>query len=152
MNSQSDSDPMDRDLIRFLLVEDDDDHAFLVERNLDRERVGNVLTRVKDGADALAYLRAEAPFEDRELPNVILLDLRLPKLDGHEVLKVIKADPELAKIPVVVMTTSDAERDRAMAYELHVNSYLVKPLDFEQFRQMVRDLSLYWGVWNQPAN
>ena len=139
-------------LIHFLLVEDDDDHAFLVERNLERERVGNVLDRVRDGAEALAYLRREAPFEDSPRPDVILLDLRLPKLDGHEVLEIIKRDPELTTIPVVVMTTSDAERDRSRAYEQNVNSYLVKPVDFEKFRQMVRDLSLYWGVWNRPAS
>ena len=77
--------------------------------------------------------------------------MKLPKLDGLEVLERIKNMTEINKIPVVMLTTSDAERDRAMAYEHHVNSYLVKPLDFDQFKTLVNDLGYYWGVWNQPA-
>lgn len=139
-------------MIRFLLVEDDDDHAHLIARNLDRDRVANELERVKDGAEALRFLRNEPPYEDKPKPDVVLLDLKLPKVDGHEVLKSIKADPKLKSIPVVMMTTSDAEHDRAIAYEHNVNSYVVKPINFEKFRQMVQDLSLYWGVWNRSAD
>jgi len=138
-------------LLNFLLVEDDVDHAELVIRSLARNRVSNAVEHLKDGEEALAYLRREGPWADRPRPDVILLDLKLPRLDGHEVLAAIKADPNLRPIPVVVMTTSDAESDRERAYAQHANSYLVKPVDFAKFRQMVNDLSLYWGVWNQSV-
>ena len=138
-------------MLRFLLVEDDEDHAAIVLRTLRRNRVGNVVDHVTDGAEALAYLRREGAFADREPPDIVLLDLKLPKVDGHEVLAAIKSDPALAPIPVVVLTTSAAETDRIKAYEHHANSYLVKPIDFKRFRQMVKDLDLYWGMWNRPA-
>jgi CheY-like chemotaxis protein len=134
--------------VRFLLVEDDDSHALLVTRNLERARVVNTVDRVSDGAQALAYLRAEAPYQQRVVPDVVLLDLKLPKIDGLEVLERIKNDEQLRKIPVVILTTSDAERDRAQAYNSHVNSYVVKPIDFEQFQNMIRDLGFYWAIWN----
>ena len=137
-------------LIHFLLVEDDDAHAELVARNLDRDRLHNTLDRVADGAAALDYLHRRAPYQDAKRPDVILLDLKLPKLSGHEVLAKIKAVPGLREIPVVVLTTSGAEADREKAYALHANSYVEKPLDFGTFRTMVRDLSLYWGVINAP--
>ncbi|MFT5468278.1 MAG: CheY-like chemotaxis protein [Verrucomicrobiales bacterium] len=142
---------MDPKMTRYLVVEDDDDHAQLIARNLRGERAGNVLNRARDGAEALAYLRKAPPFEDAPRPDVILLDLKMPKLDGHEVLKAIREDSNLAPIPVVVMTTSDAESDRARAYKHHVNSYLVKPADFAEFREMLHDLSRYWGTWNHAA-
>lgn len=138
---------MEPRLIRFLLVEDDDSHATITMRSLRQNRVGNAIERVRDGAAALEYLRDPS----RPRPDVILLDLKLPKVDGHEVLAAIKQDPQLRLIPVVVLTTSDAELDRIEAYRHHVNSYLVKPIDFERFRQLVRDLSLYWSIWNRPA-
>jgi CheY-like chemotaxis protein len=142
---------MVENLVHFLLVEDDDSHAELVRRNLAKERVENSLDRVVDGEQAMRYLRQEAPFEQAARPDVILLDLKLPKVDGHEVLRTIKSDPDLRPIPVVVLTTSDAEADREQAYALNANSYLVKPIDFEQFRRIVKDLSLYWGVWNRRS-
>lgn len=135
---------------RYLLVEDDDDHAALVERNLRRGRVGNVVDRVSNGVDALAYLRRQGSFVDRPRPDIVILDLKLPKLDGHEVLDTIKKDATLSSIPVIVLSTSDAEEDRVKSYQLHANSYLVKPLDFEQFRQLIYDLSYYWGACNRP--
>jgi CheY-like chemotaxis protein len=138
-------------LLDFLLVEDDDDHAEIVLRSLEKNRVANTVHRVADGEEAVKYLRGEGSYAGRPRPDVVLLDLRLPKLDGHEVLKIIKTDPQLLTIPVVVLTTSDAESDRARAYEHHANSYIVKPVDFAQFRQMVSDLSLYWGVWSPPS-
>ncbi|MFT5468275.1 MAG: CheY-like chemotaxis protein [Verrucomicrobiales bacterium] len=143
---------MDPKVTRYLVVEDDDDHAQLIARNLRGERAGNVLNRAHDGVEALAYLRKEPPFEDAPRPDVILLDLKMPKLDGHEVLKAIRADSNLASIPVIIITTSDAESDRSRAYEHHVNSYLVKPANFTDFRQMLHDLSRYWGTWNHPAH
>jgi CheY-like chemotaxis protein len=141
---------MEGRLFHFLLVEDDDDHAAIVLRTLQRNRVSNTVDRVADGEQALHYLRQQPPYVGRPRPDVILLDLKLPKLDGHEVLAAIKAEPALRSIPTVVLTTSDAEIDRLRAYSNHANSYLVKPVDFQRFRQMVEDLNLYWGVWNQP--
>ena len=135
--------------MRFLLVEDDDDHAHLVERHLRRDPRPNELDRASDGAEALAILRQRPPYEAKARPDIILLDLKLPKVDGLEVLEAVKEDPDLSAIPVVIMSTSDAERDRTKAYALHANSYLVKPIDYENFRQMVTDLLNYWGVWNR---
>ncbi len=139
-------------LIRFLLVEDDDDHAELVQMALAENRVTNVVDRVSDGEEALAYLRQEGAFTGKPRPDIVLLDLKLPKVDGHEVLERVKTDESLRTIPIVVLTTSLAEADKAKAYYSHTNSYLVKPLDFEKFQQLVKDLNLYWGLWNQkPA-
>lgn len=138
--------------VHFLLVEDDDDHADLVQRALMDNRVINKVDRVVDGAQALAYVRKEGEYTDRGKPDVILLDLKLPGVDGHEVLAALKNDPKLCTIPVVVLTTSMTEVDRAKAYMEGVNSYLVKPLDFTRFNQMIHDLRFYWAVWNQPPN
>jgi len=134
---------------RFLLVEDDDDHAEIVIRTLKKEKSQKNIDRVLDGVEALQYLRGDGSFRGIALPDVILLDLKLPKMDGHEVLAKIKTDEKLLLIPVIVLTTSDAEVDRVRAYRLHANSYLVKPLDAEQFNNMVQDMSLYWGIWNR---
>ena len=141
---------MDGKLFHFLLVEDDDDHAEIVRRTLLHNRVSNTVDRVADGEEALSYLRQEPPYDDRPRPDVILLDLKLPKLNGHEVLTAVKNEPSLRTIPTVVLTTSEAESDRHRAYDNHANSYLVKPVDFQRFRQMVDDLNLYWGLWNSP--
>jgi CheY-like chemotaxis protein len=136
--------------VRFLLVEDDADHADLIRRSFNQNNVANTIDHVSDGEAAMAFLRQESPYESAQRPDVILLDLRLPKLDGHEVLRRIKADEHLRTIPVVVLTTSQAEIDRAHAYSSHANSYLVKPVDFDQFHKLVVDLQMYWAVWNQP--
>jgi CheY-like chemotaxis protein len=135
-----------------LLVEDNPDHADLVLRNLEEQRVANRLFHVIDGESALDYLFQRGKYKDPKnnpLPHVVLLDLRLPKIDGLEVLKVIKTTPELSNIPVVILTTSDAEKDVAKAYEYHANSYLVKPVDFEKFTQMMKHLGFYWLAWNR---
>ena len=141
-----------------LLVEDDPAHAEIVRRNLASFRVVNRpvrLLHVADGQEALDYLFRRAEFQDPDRsprPNLILLDLRLPKVDGLEVLKTVKADAELARIPVVVLTTSVAEADMAKAYANHANSYLVKPVDFSQFLKLMDAIGFYWLVWNQyPA-
>lgn len=136
--------------VRFLLVEDDDSHAELVELALADNRIANDFRRVNDGQAALAYLRGEAPYGAHPRPDVILLDLKLPKIDGLDVLRQVKNDPLLRTIPVVILTTSAAEVDRARAYEHHANSYVVKPIDFDQFHRMVKDLQLYWTAWNAP--
>ena len=138
--------------IHLLLVEDEDAHAMIVERIVlgSGERV--TVDRVHDGVQAVAYVRRQGEFQDRPRPDVILLDLKLPRMHGHQVLRTLKADDDLKMIPVVVLTTSDAEQDRRTAYSLHANSYLVKPTDFGQFRQMMGAVTLYWAVWNRPAS
>jgi hypothetical protein len=133
---------------RFLLVEDDDSHAVLFTRVMERYLPAPAIERVADGIEALAYLHHEGRYLDRPKPDVVFLDLKLPRLDGLETLERIKNDDSLQTIPVVMLTTSDAESDRATAYARHVNSYVVKPADYEQFQLMVRDLGSYWGTWN----
>jgi hypothetical protein len=130
---------------RFLLVEDDDDHAKIIERSFRDSHHQIILDRVKDGVEALTYLRRSPNL----VPDAVLLDLKLPKKDGHEVLQEIKEDPLLRSTPVIILTTSDAEIDRIKAYEHYANSYLVKPLDRNAFTKMIQDLSLYWGLWNK---
>jgi CheY-like chemotaxis protein len=138
-----------------LLVEDDPAHAEFMRRNLSVSRIANRLMHVSDGQAALDYLFRRKEFSDPALsprPALILLDLRLPKVDGLEVLKAIKTDDGLSKIPVVMLTTSAAEADVTKAYTFHVNSYLVKPADFFQFGALIEAVGNYWLAWNQnPA-
>lgn len=143
---------MDRSGVVVLLVEDDPGHAELVKRNLQQGRLASRLFHVSDGQAALDYLCHQDRFADAEAyprPDLILLDLRLPRVDGLEVLRRVKEDPDLASIPVVVLTTSHSTPDLTQAYERRVNSYLVKPVDFQKFSQLMDNLSSYWLVWNQ---
>jgi len=138
--------------LHILLVEDNADHAELVRRNLEESQVANRLTHVEDGEAALDYLFGRGQYADGSRfarPNLVLLDLRLPRVDGLEVLKLVKSDPKLQVIPVVILTTSDAERDMAVAYQYHANSYLTKPVDFQQFALLLKDLGFYWLAWNR---
>lgn len=135
-----------------LLVEDNMAHAELVIRSLEDHGVVNQIIHLQDGESALAYMRRQGIYANPEAsprPDVILLDLRLPRVDGLEVLKEIKADPALASIPIVMLTTSHAEEDITRAYSHHVNSYLVKPIDFESFRELIKNLGFYWLIWNE---
>jgi two-component system, response regulator len=137
--------------LTILLVEDNEDHAELITWGLRNQRVANVIHHVTDGQQALDYLFSRKQFQDREKsprPNLILLDLRLPRIDGLEVLKTIKQSPELQKIPVVILTSSSAESDIAKSYDFHANSYVVKPLDFKTFGNLMKDLGFYWLCWN----
>lgn len=138
--------------IVILLVEDDIGHAEIVRRNLEDFRVANRIVHVTDGQAALDYLLRQNGYADTKAypsPHLILLDLRLPKVDGLEVLRVIKADEYLRMIPVVVLTTSDAESDMVKAYGYGAGSYLVKPVDFEKFTQLLEIFGFYWLAWNR---
>ena len=143
---------MEGEPLVILLVEDNPDHSELIVRSLQDHRVANRIYHVPDGEAALDYLFRRGAYEDPEKsprPHVILLDLRLPKVDGQEVLQAIKTAEKLRYIPVVIVTTSEAERDVARAYDSHAHSYLVKPVDFDKFTQLMDDLGFYWLGWNR---
>ena len=141
--------------INILLVEDEEAHAVIVKRNLHDFKLANKIWHVTDGQAALDYLYQREDYSDplsSPKPDLILLDLRLPRVDGLEVLKIVKSDPKLVRIPVVIMTTSAAEKDITQAYDNYANSYLVKPLDLEQFMPMLKSMGFYWLIWNQSPN
>jgi CheY-like chemotaxis protein len=134
-----------------MLVEDNIDHAELVIRTMEDHRIANTIKHFSDGQTALDYLMRRGEYAEpasSPRPHVILMDLRLPRVDGLEVLRIIKEEPEVQKIPIIVLTTSEAERDVARAYDNHVNSYLVKPVGFEEFSKLMNDLGVYWLGWN----
>ena len=135
----------------FLLVEDNHAHAKLVMLQFHENSREISMDRVCDGEAALDYIYARGPYVGKPRPDVIVLDLNLPKIDGHEVLRQFKEDEQLRAIPVVVLTTSQAEADTRQAYKHHVNSYLVKPIEFDRFQRMMKDLGHYWSAWNQPS-
>ena len=144
---------MTSDSVEILLVEDNPGDVELTLHAFKRANLVNLIHVVRDGAEALDFLWHSGPYSDRHAddnPKVILLDLKLPKVDGLEVLKRIKADPGKAPIPVVVLTSSAEERDIVESYRLGVNSYIVKPVDFEQFTESVRTLGMYWLLINHP--
>ena len=137
--------------LHILLVEDNEAHAELVIRGMRDQLVGNRIHHVSDGEQALDYLFSRGTFTDKiqhPRPNFILLDLRLPRVDGLEVLRIIKTTPHLLRIPVVILTSSDAESDIAKSYDYHANSYIVKPLDFKTFTKLMKELGFYWLGWN----
>ena len=139
------------ELSHILLVEDNDAHAELVIRGMHDQQEATKIHHVVDGEQALDYLFMRGAYQDplkNPRPNLVLLDLRLPRVDGLEVLKTIKSTPGLLRIPVVVLTSSDAENDITQAYDYHANSFLVKPLDFKTFTKLMKDLGLYWLGWN----
>lgn len=136
-----------------LLVEDNQDDVELTRLAFEEANVANHLVVVRDGAEALDYLFARGRYASRhagELPSIVLLDLNLPKLDGREVLQAIRADPATRDLPVIVLTTSAEPFDVEASYALGVNSYIQKPVDFEQFVWAVRQVGLYWLVLNHP--
>jgi len=126
--------------IEVLLVEDDPGDVLMTREAFEEHKVRNRLTVVSDGADALAYVRREGEFADAIRPDLILLDLNLPKRDGREVLKELKTDPDLREIPIVVLTTSSAESDVLASYQLYANAYVTKPVDFERFISAVKQI------------
>lgn len=130
--------------IEILLVEDDDEDVLLMEHALKKDRILNRLNRVEDGVEAIKYLRRQAEYADAMRPDLILLDLNMPRKDGRETLREIKQDPELQSIPVVILTTSEDQADIQQSYHDHVNSYVSKPVDLDQFRGIVSVLQEYW--------
>lgn len=136
-----------------LLVEDNPSDIELTRRALQKSRIANPLLVVEDGVEALDYLFGRGPHAGRdpaEFPALILLDLKLPRVDGLSVLKELRADPRTRRAPVVILTTSNEEQDMAKSYDLGVNSYVRKPVDFSQFASAVEQLGLYWLVLNEP--
>jgi two-component system response regulator len=136
-----------------LLVEDNPDDVDLTIRAFKRNNIGNKVIVAKDGAEALDYLFGTGMYAGRnlkKLPVVILLDLKLPKIDGLEVLKSIRQDDRTKLLPVVVLTSSAEQKDVIKGYSLGANSYVRKPINFEQFVEAVKHLGLYWLLWNEP--
>jgi len=135
-----------------LFIEDDLAHAEITIRNFNKNRISNRLIHLEDGQQALDYLFRKGSYSDPEsspTPHLILMDLRLPKVDGLEVLEKINSDGNLRCIPIVILTTSEAEADISRAYDFNVNSYLVKPLDFDKFSRLIEVFGFYWVVWNK---
>jgi len=137
---------------RILLVEDDPNDMDLTLAALDEYNLANEVVVVRDGAQALDYLHARGNYASRakENPAVMLLDLKLPKVDGLEVLQQVRSDERLKLVPVVVLTSSHEERDKLASYKLGVNAYVVKPVDFHQFVNAVKELGAFWAVINEP--
>ncbi|HTA23991.1 MAG TPA: response regulator [Terriglobales bacterium] len=142
--------------VDILLVEDSQDDIDLALHTLRRENLANHIFVVRDGEEALDFLFCSGPYTDRNpahMPKLVLLDLKLPKVDGMEVLRQLRADPRTTSLPVVIMTSSKEEKDVANGYHLRVNSFIQKPVDFDQFRQTVKAIGLYWLLINQrPQN
>jgi two-component system response regulator len=141
--------------VEILLVEDNPNDVELTLHALKENNLSNHIEVVRDGAEALDFIFCQGVYSQRSIdqpPKVILLDLKLPKVDGLEVLRRIKAESHCRMIPVVVLTSSREERDIVESYKLGVNSYIVKPVDFEQFTEAVRGLGLYWLLLNQPPS
>src|SRR4028119_608162 len=130
--------------IEILLVEDSSTDVMLAEEALERAKLRNNLHVVKDGVEAMAFLRKEGKYLDVPRPDLVLLDLNMPRKDGREVLAEVKADDDLKSIPVVVLTTSKAQEDVLKAYGLHANCYISKPVDFEQFANVVKAIDQFW--------
>ena len=130
--------------IDVLLVEDDPGDVLMTREAFADHKLKNVLHVVDNGVDALAFLRREGPYGDAPRPDLVLLDLNLPRMDGREVIAAVKADEDLRSIPVVVLTTSEAEEDVLKSYKLHANAYVTKPVDFGRFLEVVRQIDEFF--------
>lgn len=132
------------DVFNILLVEDNPGDARLAQEALKEGRMSSRLAVVVDGVEGMSYLRREGEYADAPRPNLVLLDLNLPRKDGRQVLAEMKADPDLRRIPVVVLTTSQAEQDITRCYDLHANCYITKPVDLDRFIAVVKSIEEYW--------
>jgi two-component system, chemotaxis family, response regulator Rcp1 len=130
--------------IEILLVEDSPSDAALTIEALQEGKIGNNLNRVEDGVEAIAYLRQQGKFAKSPRPDLIMLDLNLPRKDGREVLRELKSDPSLNLIPIIVLTTSKSDKDVLQSYELKANCYIAKPVDFQQFIDVVKSIKHFW--------
>lgn len=130
--------------IDILLVEDNPGDVRLIEEALKDSKISNSLSRVEDGEEALAYLRKEGKYKDVKKPDLVLLDLDLPNLDGREALEVIKKDPELRRIPIIILTVSQSEQDVLETYNLQANAYVIKPIDLDQFIKVIHSIEDFW--------
>ena len=138
--------------VEILIVEDSDQDAELALRALQKNKISNKIIRLKDGEEALEFLFGTGDYKDRSIlnqPRVILLDLKMPKVDGLEVLKRIRENEATENIPVVMLTSSKEERDLIESYKLGVNSFIVKPVEFDSFTKAVRDIGFYWVILNE---
>lgn len=139
------------DLISVLLVEDDPGDVLLIREALAEHKVGNALTVVNDGVEAMRFIRGEGEYASAERPDLVLLDLNLPRKSGAEVLAEIKSDPELSTIPVIVLTTSEADDDVVRSYKMHANAYITKPVDFQRFKEIVQQIDDFFiGIVKLP--
>jgi CheY-like chemotaxis protein len=136
--------PNSTKIIDVLLVEDDPGDVLMTREAFEDNKLRNRLSVVSDGVSALAFLRKEGEHADAPTPDLVLLDLNLPKMDGREVLQALKADANLRSIPVVVLTTSEAEEDVVRSYSLHANAYVTKPVDFDRFIEVVRQIDEFF--------
>jgi two-component system response regulator len=138
-------------LISVLLVEDDPGDVMLIREAFADYKVGNILSVVSDGVEAMRFVRGEGDYAGAERPDLVLLDLNLPRKSGAEVLAEIKGDPELSLIPVIVLTTSEADEDILRSYKLHANAYITKPVDFDRFKQIVHQIDDFFiGIVKLP--
>ncbi|HTI10404.1 MAG TPA: response regulator [Puia sp.] len=130
--------------IHILLVDDNEGDILLTREALEEAKIVNRISVAYDGMEAIRFLRGASPFTHRDTPDLILLDINLPKMDGKEVLSIIKSDPELRRIPVIMLTTSSSEKDILTSYDNHANCYITKPVDLERFMEVVRTIEDFW--------
>jgi CheY-like chemotaxis protein len=143
---------MPADNYAILLVEDDHNDVLLIKRAFQKVNIANPIIVVNDGEQAISYLAGREPYVDRAVPMLVLLDLKLPRKSGHEVLEWLRQQPNLKRLPVVVLTASSESSDVNRAYDLGANSYLVKPVTFDALVEMVKTLNLYWLILNKRAD
>ncbi len=132
--------------VEILLVDDNEDDIMILQEGFTNSKLINIISTVRDGGEAMEYLRRKGKYKDVHLPGLILLDINMPKMNGFEVLKEIKADPALQHLPVIMLTTSDAETDIVKSYSNGACSYIKKPVDFENLKEVVKSLELYWTL------
>ncbi|HWP24108.1 MAG TPA: response regulator [Candidatus Binatia bacterium] len=137
---------MDVQPMEILLVEDNEDDIVLEQEALAEARLVNLMHVVRDGEEAMAYLRRQGAYRNARTPGLVLLDINMPKKNGFEVLNEIKADPALSHIPVVMLTTSESEADVVKSYARGACSYITKPMDFDKFRDVIKQFALYWAL------